>query len=167
MLQQNSGHYLSTIQQLLDEVSPKLSPPPSSLHLPLPSPLFPAHKAPGSPLPLSHYSQNLSSFTGVAAAAAASQRFSPYHYNRSEQRYTWFILTSLVRHSSAGLLSSPYSGSLFPHFPQFPFSLHFPLSSSHAPSHAPELERSHSPAPALPDSPASPIVMERNEFCRK
>ena len=86
MLQQNSGHYLSTIQQLLDEVSPKLSPPPaSSLPLPLPSPLFPAHKAPGSPLPLSPYNQNLSSFTGVAAAAAASQRFSPYHYNRSDQ----------------------------------------------------------------------------------
>ena len=69
------------------------------------------------------------------------------------------------RHSG-GLLGSPYSASLFPHFSQFPFSLPFPLPS-HAPAPAPELERSHSPAPVLPDSPASPIVMERNEFCRK
>ena len=97
MLQQNSGHYLSTIQQLLDEVSPKLSPPPASSP-PFPFPLFPTHKAPGSPVPHSPYSQNFSSFTGVAAAAAASQRFSPYHYNRSALHliYTDNWLTSLT-----------------------------------------------------------------------
>ena len=110
VLTHNHGHYPSTIQQLLDEHSsklaapapapPQLSPPPLAAHpapaLGLHSPLFPGPKvslihsrrtdykaaAQVSLSPLSHYTQNtVSPFTN-AAAAAASQRFSPYHYTR-------------------------------------------------------------------------------------
>lgn len=148
VLNLNHGDPMKTIQQLLNEKFSNKIPtsqlsPPTSLPI-FPSPLFPGHK-PSVPHISPQTNQNLSPFSNVAAAAVASQRFSPYHYNR----YT------------SGFLSSPYSSSLFPHFPQSPFSLHFPLS---APGPGPELERSHSPV--LPDSPASPIVMERNEFCR-
>ena len=148
VLNLNHGDPMKAIQQLLNEKFSHQIPtsqlsPPSSLPF-FSSSLFPGHRP---PVPISpQTTQNLSPFSNVAAAAAASQRFSPYHYNR---------------YSSGFLSGSPYSSSLFSHFPQSPFSLHFPLS---APGPGPELERSHSPV--LPDSPASPIVMERNEFCR-
>ena len=87
-------------------------------------------------LPFPHKQIPHSSFSNV------SPRFSPYTY---PNRY------------SSSLLTPPYYSSLFSHFPPSPFSLPLPLPT-------PELERSHSPV--LPDSPASPIVMERNEYCR-
>ena len=121
---------MTTINQLLNEKFSNKIPPSPPPTLPIfPSPLFP-HKQ------LSH-TQSLSSFPAVT-----SPRFTPYQY---PNRY------------SSTFLSSPYSTSIFPHFPQSPFSLHFPMAT-------PELERSHSPV--LPDSPASPIVLERNEYCR-
>ena len=63
---------------------------------------------------------------------------------------------------TSGFLGSPYSSSLFSQFPQSPLPFHFPLATT-------ELERLERQAssPSLPDSPASPIVMERNEYCRK
>ena len=127
----NHGDTLTTIQQLMPSVmekkfSNKIPPFPLPPSLPLfPSPHFP-HKQ------VSH-TQGLTSFTNVA------HRFSPYTY---PNRY------------SSSLLPSPYSPSIFHHFPQPPF-LHFPLPT-------PELERSH--YPVIPDSR---IVLERNEYCRE
>ena len=106
---------------------------------PSPPPGLPIFSSPLFPHKQLSHSQSISSFSNMP-----SSRFSPYQY---PSRY------------SSNFLSSPYSPNLFPHFTQAPvFPLHFPLPT-------PELERSHSPA--LPDSPASPIVLERNEYCRE
>ena len=104
-------------------------------------PLFPSPLFPHKPS-LAH-SSSLTSFTNNIAAAASSPRFNPYSYNR----YT------------SSFLGSHYSSALFSPFPQSPLQFHFPLTGV-----SQELERSHSPS--VPDSP-SPIVLERNEFCRK
>jgi hypothetical protein len=127
---------MTTIQQLMPSVmeekfSNKIPPSPPS-----PPPTLPLFPSPHFPHKQVSHTQGLTSFTNVA------HRFSPYTY---PNRY------------SSSLLTSPYSPSIFHHFPQPPF-LHFPLPT-------PELERSHSPV--LPDSPASPIVLERNEYCRE
>ena len=102
---------------------------------------FPSPLFPHKPS-LAH-SNSLTSFTNNIAAAASSPRFNPYSYNR----YT------------SSFLGSHYSSALFSPFPQSPLQFHFPLTGI-----SQELERSHSPS--VPDSP-SPIVLERNEFCRK